>query len=88
MSKVVTTKEDDDFLSSLTNENKVTDDLEDNFIFELKKLGIKYNNNHNFHLAMLNNFKDGTLNLNEVKKVFEMRYPKEIKAFKNRGRTL
>ena len=84
MSKVKTTKEDEDFLSSLTNENKVTDELEDNFIFELKKLGIEYNNNHNFNLAMLRDFKSGTINLNEVKKLFKIRYAKELKARKQK----
>jgi hypothetical protein len=82
MSKIVkTTKEDDDFINSLTAD-KEDQDIEDNLIIMLTKLGIKFNKNHNFHIKILTSLKDGSMNIEDAKKAFKERYKEEIKKNK------
>jgi hypothetical protein len=78
---VKTSKDDDGFLNSLIVD-KEDQEIEDNLIIMLKKLGIKFNKDHNFHIQMLASLKDGTMNIEDVKKAFETRYADEIKKRK------
>lgn len=54
---------------------------EEDFIFELKKLNIKYDRHLDFHRDLLNSILDGTLSIEEALKIV-----KEKEAFKNKNR--
>lgn len=54
---------------------------EENFIFELEKLNIKYDKHLDFHRDLLNSILDGTLSIEEALKIV-----KEKEAFKNKNR--
>jgi hypothetical protein len=54
---------------------------EEELIFELEKLNIKYDRHLDFHRDLLNSILDGTLSIEEALKII-----KEKKSFKNKNR--
>ncbi|WP_283788866.1 hypothetical protein QNI23_016635 [Bermanella sp. WJH001] len=68
-------------IKNIINKVLKESEKEEDFIFELEKLNIKYNRHLDIHRDLLNSILDGTLSIEEALKII-----KEKEAFKNKNR--
>lgn len=75
-------KKDEDFLKQFEKENSENKEKEEKYKFAvltLKKLGIIYSGEHNFHFLVMNEFLNGEINIHQLKELFKTRFKSELK---------